>query len=213
MAETFYAGQQTGLISKAFAGAIVKAQGQIEGAKKDVKNDFFKSKYADLAGVWDACREALQANGIAVLQFPSEAPQGFVGLRTMLVYGPTGETLSEAFLMPLKDHSNPQAAGSALTYARRYALSAVIGICPEDDDGNAGAKAPTVKTSHRHESLSLNDGHATDHFVLLFERALMENGVAGAKQVYSTVKASALPEPAKTSLLANMAATIKKESK
>ncbi len=204
-------------MSSAFAGAIVKAQGLLEGAKKDVKNEFFKCKYADLASVWDACGAALQETGIAVLQFPSEAPAGFVCLRTMLVYGPTGETLSEAFLMPVKDPSNPQAVGSAMTYARRYALAAVIGISPAEDDGNAAAAAPKTTAAQRQANYAslgpvASESLGTD-FLTKFNLAGLQTGRDGMKQVYSEVKASTLAEPAKTALLAKMATTIKESSK
>ncbi len=200
-------------MSSAFAGAIVKAQGLLEGAKKDVKNEFFKCRYADLASVWDACGAALQEAGIAVLQFPTAAPQGFVGLNTMLVYGPTGETLSEAFQMPVKDASNPQAVGSALTYARRYALSAIIGVSPAEDDGNAAAAAPKVNGAQRQANYAslgpvVSESLGTE-FLTKFNLAGLQTGRDGMKAVYSEVKASALAEPAKTALLAKMAVTIK----
>jgi hypothetical protein len=120
------------------ATALAKAQGAIEGAKKGRRNDHFRSSYADLASVWDACREALSENGLSVVQFPIEAPVGHVGLRTILLHQ-SGQFLEDKFFMPVKDASNPQAVGSALTYARRYALASAVGIAPEDDDGNAAA--------------------------------------------------------------------------
>ncbi len=132
----------TGIMSPAFAQAFIDAQGAIEGAVKGKSNPAFKSKYADLGACWDACSAALQANKIGVIQLPcTPASPGHIGLLTMLVYGPTGETLGSAADFPLKDPTNAQAAGSALTYARRYSLCSVIGICPEDDDGNAASTA------------------------------------------------------------------------
>ena len=124
-----------------FATAIFNAMGMVEGAKKGRSNPAFKSKYADLGACWDACEEALAANGLAILQWPCAGKDGCVGLATQLLFKTTGECLTQSFDMPVKDPTNPQAVGSALTYARRYALCAVMGICPEDDDGNAGAKA------------------------------------------------------------------------
>lgn len=191
-------------ISVGFAGALVKAQGEIEGAIKGKKNPGFQnSKYADLASCWDACRESLQQNHIAVLQWPSEAPHGSIGLRTTLVYGDTGETLSEAFQMPLKDPSNPQAAGSAITYARRYALCSVIGICPEDDDGNAAARiqpAPKVKPQET----------TVDYKDLMVKAS---GDVAKMKTVYTDLKNSQVDEPGKTALLTQFGAAIKAAQK
>jgi hypothetical protein len=138
------------------AAALAKAQGEMEGAKKDAKNPFFSSKYADLASVWDACREPLSTNGLAVVQFPKteylttpepyewQAKSGekrygvrvvtVVSVLTRLVHC-SGQFMEDACstMLPTGD---PQAVGSAITYLRRYALQSVAGIAPEDDDGN-----------------------------------------------------------------------------
>lgn len=193
------------VISKAFAEAIVKAQGSIEGAKKGRENTFFKdgkgraAKYADLAACWDACREALQENGIAVVQFPTGSVPGHVAIRTVLVFGPTGETLSDTLNVPLKDPSNAQAMGSAITYGRRYALCAVIGICPEDDDGNAAAGAPKAQ---RPASKPVTP----DTFHAEFKAA---KSVDAMKAVYMKAKNSELEEAGKQSLLRLMGDSIK----
>lgn len=130
---------------KSLAAAFVKAQRQVEGARKDSANPYFKSKYADLGSVWDACREALQANGLAVAQFPIASEAG-VGVETVLLHE-SGEWMGEKLILPFpvgKDgvsKEDAQAGGSCITYARRYALAAIMGVCPEDDDGNAAADA------------------------------------------------------------------------
>lgn len=122
------------------ATALSKAQGVVEGAKKAKDNPAFKGvKYANLEAVWDAIREPFTKEGLSIVQFPCEAPAGHIGLRTILLHK-SGQYLEERFYMPMKDASNPQAAGSAITYARRYSLMAVAGIAPEDDDGNQAAK-------------------------------------------------------------------------
>jgi hypothetical protein len=116
------------------SGALAKAQGAIEGASKGKVNPAFKSKYADLASVWDACRDPLSANGIAVLQIPNETPEGVV-LVTMVTHS-SGQWFRSSYpVRPVQ--ATPQGLGSAITYARRYALMAMIGIAPEDDDGEA----------------------------------------------------------------------------
>jgi hypothetical protein len=120
------------------AEALSKAQGAMEGASKSAENPFFKSKYADLASVWDACRGPLSANGLAVIQVPAAptAP-GRVAIDTILAHA-SGEWISGVLeLTPVK--SDPQSVGSAITYARRYGLQAIVGIAPEDDDGNAAS--------------------------------------------------------------------------
>lgn len=133
------------------AWALAKAQAKIEGAAKSSTNPHFKSKYADLAEVWSACRPALTENGISIVQSP-EYVQGGVIVTTMLMHS-TGQWLSSQLFMPVKQADNAQAVGSAITYARRYALASMVGIAPEDDDGNAAAEgskngngtAPTAK--------------------------------------------------------------------
>jgi hypothetical protein len=116
------------------AAALAKAQGQIKGAVKDAANPFFKSKYADLASVWDACRHALTENGIAVVQSIG-AVENKVRVSTMLVHA-SGQWFADDLLMVPKEDT-PQAVGSCATYGRRYALAAFAGVAPEDDDAEA----------------------------------------------------------------------------
>ncbi len=190
-------------VTPAFAAALVVAQASIEGAVKGKTNPAFRSKYADLGACWDACREALHQNGIAVLQFPAGHESGSVGLRTILVYGPTGETMSEVFAIPLKDATNPQAAGSALTYARRYALCSVIGICPEDDDGNKASQEASQKAAPK--SLAVV-AQTVQSYRKTFDSKKSSDSM---KAVYSEVKASDLPDDIKAALLSDMAEVIK----
>ncbi len=120
----------------ALAGALSKAQAEIRGAIKDTANPFFKSKYADLSSVWEACREQLTKNGLSVVQ-TNKAGDGRVIVETILMHT-SGEWISgELDMKPVKD--DPQGIGSAITYARRYALAAIVGVAPEDDDGNAAS--------------------------------------------------------------------------
>ena len=116
------------------AEALCKAQGQMEGAAKDSVNPHFKNKYADLAAVWDAIRKPLAANGLSIVQFPRTV-QGGVEIETTLLHT-SGEFLRDALWMPC-GKNDAQGIGSAITYARRYALMAVCGIAPVDDDGEA----------------------------------------------------------------------------
>ncbi len=118
------------------AGALAKAQSVIENASKDAVNPHFKSKYADLAAVMEACRKPLSANEIAIVQCPS-ANETEMSMVTMLVHA-SGQFFASRLSMVPRDNS-PQSAGSAITYARRYSLMAMAGIAPddEDDDGNA----------------------------------------------------------------------------
>jgi NAD-specific glutamate dehydrogenase len=114
--------------------ALAKAQGDIESAQKDSANPFFKSKYADLASVWDACRAPLAKNGLAVIQFP-RADGNVVTVETRLVHS-SGQWIEGELTAVAKD-DGPQSIGSIVTYLRRYSLQSIVGVAPEDDDGNA----------------------------------------------------------------------------
>ena len=127
----------------ALAAALSKVQGATEPllAVKDSSNPFFKSKYADLSSVWDACRVQLAANNLCVIQTTAEAADGAV-LITTLAHS-SGEWIRSVLPIKVKDNS-PQAQGSGLTYARRYALAAIVGVSQIDDDAEAaqGRAAP-----------------------------------------------------------------------
>jgi hypothetical protein len=117
------------------AGALAKAQGAIKGAAKGKENPFYKSSYADLACVMEACREALSKNAIAVIQSTQFDGDG-KWIETILAHS-SGQWISSRYpVKPVKD--DPQGLGSAVTYARRYSLMALVGIVAEDedDDGN-----------------------------------------------------------------------------
>jgi hypothetical protein len=116
------------------AAALAKAQGVITGAVKDSANPFFKSKYADLASVWDACRKPLSDNGLSVVQSP-EANGAVVTLETILLHS-SGQWFRNTLTVSAKEDS-PQAIGSAITYLRRYVLQSFAGVAPEDDDAEA----------------------------------------------------------------------------
>jgi len=124
----------------ALAAALAKAQGQISPAIKDSSNPFFKSKYADLASVWQACKEPLSKNGLAVIQATSYI-DGHLTLVTTLAHA-SGQWM-RSFMPIVTEKQNAQGIGSAITYMRRYCLSAMVGItCDEDDDGNAAVVMP-----------------------------------------------------------------------
>lgn len=128
---------------KEIAAALVKAQKGFSPALKSADNPFFKSKYADLGACVDAVLDSLHANGIALVQNCHESTDGVI-VETVFVHE-SGESLSTGKLhVPAAKH-DPQGYGSALTYARRYSLMAACGIAPEDDDGNAAAKAVEKK--------------------------------------------------------------------
>lgn len=123
----------------ALAAALSKAQAKIESADKSAANPFFKSRYADLPSVWAACRKALTDNGLSVVQTTDTSENGLV-LETTLLHS-SGQWISSLYpINPVKN--DPQGLGSAITYGRRYALMALVGVVADDasdDDGNAAS--------------------------------------------------------------------------
>ena len=124
---------------KNIAMALAAAQMAMGKALKQNTNPAFKSKYADLGSVMDACLPALNANGIAVIQpfFDDESGRY---IKTIFIHGESGEHM-ECRVPLITSKNDMQGFGSAATYARRYGLMAMAGIAPEDDDGNAASKA------------------------------------------------------------------------
>lgn len=118
--------------------ALAKAQGEMSSAAKDTKG--YNYKYADLASVWGACREPLSRNGLAVTQVETQNEHGDV-LVTILGHS-SGQWMRSIMAIRVKASGKMnelQERGSVLTYLRRYALSAIVGIAPaEDDDGKSG---------------------------------------------------------------------------
>lgn len=117
----------------ALFAAMVKAQHDMQGAKKSSENPFFKSQYADLGAVMQATKDQLRENGLAIVQFPIDG-DGKCGVETVLIHV-SGQWASERCLLSTAKQ-DPQAYGSAITYCRRYGWQAVCGIPSEDDDAN-----------------------------------------------------------------------------
>lgn len=138
----------------ALAAALAKAQGAMTAAAKDKSNPAFgaKSKYADLASTWDACRTPLAANGLAVVQQVATVQEG-VRVTTTLIHS-SGEWMRDRLTMPVEKRT-AHGVGSAITYARRYALQAMVGIAAgDDDDGNeaSGVNKDAPKEDGRREA-------------------------------------------------------------
>ena len=130
---------------KELVSALAKAQGQMQGAEKKSENPFFKKPYADIASVWETCRQPLSQNGLAVIQTTEPTDDHTVCLITTLAHS-SGEWVSSKLKMkPVKD--DPQGIGSCITYARRYSLMAMVGIAPEDDDGETAMGRDKGKSS------------------------------------------------------------------
>lgn len=128
--------------------ALLNAQKKIQAVVKDANNDFFKSTYTTLSATIDACKTILNDEGILVIQEPTigtyttedRDTYTMTILRTRLVFVETGEEFKSDYPIPTKEGTNPQVQGSAITYAKRYALQAILFMATEDDDGNSAAQ-------------------------------------------------------------------------
>jgi len=148
----------------ALAAALVKAQSAMGGAKKDSTNPHFRTAYADLASVWDACRAPLANAGLSVVQLVSSDEKSAI-IETILAHS-SGEWVSSTLAVPLTK-ADAQGLGSAITYGRRYALAAIVGVCPADDDGEAAVARPTQRTQPATRAQEPDDvpmKHAGDKF-------------------------------------------------
>jgi len=112
--------------------ALSKAQAENGTVHKDAKNPFFKSNYASLAQVWETVRPALTANGLSVVQLPSQDASGYY-VESMLIHSSGQWIKCRTYMKPVKE--DPQGIGSLISYARRYALQSLVMVCPDDDDG------------------------------------------------------------------------------
>jgi hypothetical protein len=124
---------------KLIAKALLEAQKQMGMATKDSKNPFFKSNYADLNSIREACMPALNENGIVLLQ-PIVSIDGKNYVKTMLLHE-SGESIEGFTEIIYSKQNDAQAQGSGITYARRYGMQSLINVGAEDDDGN-GASQP-----------------------------------------------------------------------
>ena len=117
------------------AAALSKAQSEIKGAKKNSVNPFFKSDYADLDTVIKSCFPQLTANGLSIIQGNDTCDKGSFYVTTMLLHE-SGQWIKSKLKMPITK-KDAQGVGATITYARRFALSAMVGIAQTDDDGNS----------------------------------------------------------------------------
>ena len=132
--------------------AMADAQPAVKTAIMGSTNPFFRSKYADLGAVWDAIREALKSKGLSIVQMP-DALGSDPALTTILLHE-SGQWISGTYpLVVSSKDETAQGYGSAMTYARRYGLAAVMGvIADEDDDGNAASKPASKPHSSQNNS-------------------------------------------------------------
>lgn len=180
------------------AAAFVQAQRGFAPALKTSTNPHFRTKYAALDACIEAVLDALNSNGIALLQPTHECADG-VMVETLFVHE-SGQTMSGGKLHVPAVKDDPQGYGSALTYARRYSLMAACGIAPEDDDGNAASRrapapdvASIVRGIRQAHSLQALQGHFKAAWQMLDGEARDK-----AKAAYDARKAELEPQEATT---------------
>ncbi len=114
---------------KNIAAALVQFQATVSKVAKESNNPFFKSKYASLANILSTIQKPLSECGLAVSQFPDAD-----ALTTIVIHSESGEWMESSYTMPVAKQNDPQAMGSAITYARRYALGSILNLNIDDDD-------------------------------------------------------------------------------
>ncbi len=134
--------------------ALSKAQGKIQPASKDKSNPFFKSKYADLSSVWEACRDSLSENGLAVVQTIQQKQEGLTLITTL---GHSSGQWIKSEMPIIVSKNDPQSLGSAITYYRRYSLSAIVGVAPNDDDDGEKAQSNYRNQQLKNENTKINE--------------------------------------------------------
>ena len=125
------------------APALLAAQKAVGNAKKQATNPHFKSKYANLESVIEAVKDALNENGIAIIQTVGDTMGGTTRVNTRLLHE-SGEFIEDTACAPITKQ-DAQGVGSAVTYLRRYSLAAICSITQEDDDGESAKEVGISK--------------------------------------------------------------------
>lgn len=179
------------------AAALAKAQATLKTAEKTGYNPHFKSRYADLAAVWDAARAALTANGLSVMQDVGSLDNGALVTVTTTLLHSSGQWVECGPLAIPALKRDAQAAGSAITYARRYSLAAAVGVvaADEDDDANAAAApaaspgtAPDIEADY---AAQIEHAPDLDSLRALTQQAQAACKAATAARSWATLKALA----------------------
>lgn len=157
------------------ASALAKCQAEMKPAIKDSLNPFFKSKYSDLTSVWDSCREPMTKNGLSVTQTMEETETRFQLVTTLL--HSSGQWIRSIFPI-LVQKQDAQSYGSACSYARRYALSAIVGCTTDDadDDGEKAGRAELINSKQMDELSSLFEA-CDPEYVSRVWKSLKKDGI------------------------------------
>ncbi len=171
---------------KELATALAKFQGEIKNPSNTAENPFFRSKYAPLEIVLNTVRPVLAKHGLSILQAPSGDGEHIIVTTTLLHI--SGEWIESPELVLKADKATAQGAGSAITYARRYALSAILGISSEDDDdGNVAEKQVKTKKTIK-ETTPKDTTHnelLTELYALVKEKNYQEGVKSYIKKTYN----------------------------
>ena len=193
------------------ATALAKAQASMGNAIKDAVNPAFRSKYANLAAVRDATNGPLSAAGIACVQAPAVTPDGVVSVETRLVHT-SGQWFASTVTARSAD-TKPQSIGSAITYLRRYGLLAMVGIAPDDDDGNEASGRGHAPEPRREAPQPVppppvekkwTDGQRKAFCADLDKMGLAYDGVAGFCESVHRPRPSAMTPEQRSALLAHL---------
>ena len=150
--------------------ALLKAQKSMGAAKKEATNPYFHSSYADLGSVMEACKSQLNENDIVILQ-----PIMGMMVETVLLHI-SGEWMSSETPIEQKEEHNPQALGSAITYARRYGLQSMVFIPAEDDDGNTANQHKKSETPTEARIIKGSSMPATSKQIGMIASLLLQKG-------------------------------------
>lgn len=165
------------------ATALVKAQKSFGPALKSSTNPHFKSRYADLSACVEAVIDALNDNGIALIQKSYDCDDGIM-IETVFVHE-SGEMLATGVLRFPLMKNDPQGAMACLTYARRGSLMAACGIAPEDDDGNSASRRTEIKSN-------VNESQVADLIAAMDETNTLDE----LQKTYKAAYAAAAGDPA-----------------
>lgn len=168
---------------KAISAALFKVQSELHGVVKDAQNPHFRNRYATLEAVIDTAKPALQSAGVLFIQAPGNLSEHGLEVTTRLVHTESGEWIESNLVVPLAKN-DPQGAGSAITYACRYSLMAMLGLPPVDDDAEAAVGRPAGNITQGKQP--------TSGGVLSAAKAQSQNATASTADAYVALAKTAI---------------------